>query len=53
MLAKKGEISSTEDYRYEGEWIDGMKHGKGKFVFSDKKVYEGDFVENRKEGFGM
>jgi len=30
---------------YEGETLNGVPHGKGKFVFSYGSVYEGDFVE--------
>ena len=28
-------------------------HGKGKYVFQDKKVYEGDFIDDKKEGQGV
>jgi len=38
--------------RYEGEWKDGEKHGKGKMFFSDGSVYSGDFREGEMTGYG-
>lgn len=30
--------------KYEGEWKDGEKHGKGKLYFSDGGFYEGKYI---------
>jgi len=35
---------------YEGEFLMGMKNGKGKFSCKDDWVYEGEFVNNNFEG---
>ena len=48
----KGSYKSSTGYSYEGEWKDNLKHGFGKFTYTDGKVYEGDFANNKKEGKG-
>jgi hypothetical protein len=42
----------TELARYEGNYVDGKKHGVGKFVFPSGDVYEGEFVNNKMHGMG-
>jgi hypothetical protein len=45
---------------YEGQWLDGMKDGFGKFVYCtasletwpDNSYYEGEWREDRAEGKG-
>jgi hypothetical protein len=37
---------------YNGEWIDGVKHGFGVYTMSDKSKYEGSWVNDDREGFG-
>lgn len=39
--------------KYEGEYIDGAKEGKGKLEFADGSWYEGEFVANEIEGEGI
>lgn len=39
--------------RYEGMFLDGMRHGIGCFYYSDGTRYEGEWVENKKEGFAF
>lgn len=39
--------------RYEGMFLNGMRHGIGCFFYSDGTRYEGEWVENRKEGFAF
>ena len=34
------------------EHQNGVKHGKGKFVWADGTVYEGNFNNNLMDGFG-
>ena len=29
--------------KYEGEWVNGKAHGKGKFTHVDGDIYEGDW----------
>lgn len=39
--------------RYEGEWFEGRRDGKGTQHFSDGSRYEGDWLEDRKDGKGF
>ena len=42
----------NKDY-YKGEFLNGMKHGEGKYTFGDKKgFYEGDWKNDLKHGWG-
>lgn len=38
--------------RYEGSMVNGKKHGRGKYKWSNEDEYDGDFVEDRLEGTG-
>ena len=40
------------EMNYEGDRVNGMRHGKGKQVFDDGSHYEGDWHENKKHGHG-
>lgn len=35
---------------YEGDYIDGRKEGKGKYVWPDGSYYEGEWRENKING---
>lgn len=37
---------------YEGEWLNGEFHGKGKFTWADGSEYDGDYHEGKKHGQG-
>ena len=39
-------------YSYEGDWVNNMKHGKGKMVFTNNDVYEGEFQYDEIHGMG-
>jgi len=38
---------------YEGEMVDGYRHGKGKYTYTDGSEYEGDWVKGKKTGYGV
>ena len=40
------------DGEYDGEWLNGLFHGKGKHSFSDGETYEGDYVNGKRQGKG-
>jgi len=40
------------DGEYDGEWKDGKRHGRGKFVYDNGATYEGDFYEDEMHGRG-
>lgn len=39
--------------KYEGEFVDGKRHGKGKYTFAQGGQYEGDFFHGIMHGRGM
>ncbi|KAH6575101.1 hypothetical protein BASA50_007111 [Batrachochytrium salamandrivorans] len=39
--------------RYQGDWIDGMRHGAGVFQYSTGAIYKGEWVSNMKHGKGV
>jgi hypothetical protein len=38
--------------KYEGQYIDGKKHGRGRLTFADGSAYEGEFLQNEISGQG-
>eukprot|EP00913_Durusdinium_trenchii_P025110 g23570.t1 len=38
--------------RYEGQWKDGLKHGKGRFTYPDGDVYDGVWQDGKAHGHG-
>jgi len=39
--------------RYEGEFSDGLRHGLGKFYYSNGSMYDGEWEKNLKHGRGV
>tara|TARA_B100001175_G_scaffold72067_1_gene59867 strand:- start:868 stop:2712 length:1845 start_codon:yes stop_codon:yes gene_type:complete len=37
---------------YEGTLLNGLMHGKGKFVYDNGNIYEGDWIRNKRTGKG-
>ncbi len=49
----KGE-ETCEDYKYTGEFLDDLRHGKGRLEFlKEGSVYEGDFIKGQMTGKGI
>ena len=47
-------VFKSKSYKYEGNFLEGKKSGKGKYEDLIKKsIYEGDFLEDKKNGFGI
>ena len=44
-------VSETGD-SYDGDWLDGRSHGKGKYRFVDGEEYEGDWKDGKMHGNG-
>jgi hypothetical protein len=42
-------VSETGD-SYDGDWLDGRSHGKGKYRFVDGEEYEGDWKDGKMHG---
>ncbi|CAG5135905.1 unnamed protein product [Candidula unifasciata] len=45
-------IYKNSFFRYEGQWLKGIKHGHGKLVMKDGTYYEGQFVKGEINGNG-
>lgn len=43
----------SDGSQFEGEFLNGVKHGKGKFNWSDGSTFEGQLVKNQIEGYGI
>lgn len=50
-LHGKGQYTS-QAFKYDGEFKDGLKHGKGVYIWENGDRYEGDFAEDRPNGKG-
>jgi hypothetical protein len=49
----EGVLENVEEGKtYEGAFVEGKKHGKGREQYRDESVYIGDFWENEKHGTG-
>ena len=41
-------------YLYDGDWVNGVKHGQGKLQWdSGKQEYDGDYLEGERTGQGV
>jgi hypothetical protein len=38
--------------RYEGEWLDGVAHGTGTYLWEDGRYYQGEWVDGKVKGKG-
>ena len=45
-------INENNELVYEGDYLEGYKHGFGKLIFEDKSYYEGNFFHNNLNGKG-
>jgi hypothetical protein len=48
LLRKPPTGQSNEEKIYEGEWMNGDKHGQGKYYYFKDVFYEGNWVRNKK-----
>lgn len=51
----KGKITFDDKdvYLYDGQWVDGIPHGFGRYDFSDGRYYIGEVENCQLQGFGM
>jgi hypothetical protein len=43
----------TNGNKYEGQWVENLKHGRGKMTYANGDVYEGDWVNDERCGPGV
>jgi hypothetical protein len=51
-LEERG-VSKLMRNRYEGYWLNGMRHGTGVFFYANGSKYEGEWKSNLKDGYGI
>lgn len=52
-IYRRGRLKYSNGDIYDGEWLNGKRHGKGTLKFADGGGYIGEFDENFFHGFGM
>ncbi|KAF0761703.1 hypothetical protein AaE_003401, partial [Aphanomyces astaci] len=50
---RRGKLRFANGDLYDGEWVDGKRHGQGTFTYHDGLQYRGEFAANLFEGFGV
>lgn len=53
QLEGQGRMTWTNGDKYDGEFLAGLMHGKGKFISTYSGTYSGDYVRGRMEGRGV
>ena len=48
LLRKPGGAQLKEEEIYDGEWMNGEKHGLGKYTYFKDVEYNGNWVRNKK-----
>ncbi|NCF76492.1 MAG: hypothetical protein GWP45_04780 [Proteobacteria bacterium] len=51
-VAERQELTLANGDRYDGEVIDGVLEGFGRYTWADGKRYEGNFSAGKRQGFG-
>jgi hypothetical protein len=52
VLLRRPTGPQKEEEIYDGEWMNGEKHGLGKYYYFKDTFYDGDWYKNKKEGHG-
>jgi len=52
VLLRKPTAGSKEEEIYDGEWMNGEKHGLGKYYYFKDIFYDGNWYKDKKEGHG-
>lgn len=53
QLEGQGRMSWSNGDKYDGEFLAGLFHGKGKFVSGDSGTYDGDYAQGYMDGRGV
>ncbi len=53
QIEGQGRMSWSNGDKYDGEFLAGLFHGKGKFVSGDSGTYEGDYARGYMDGRGV
>ena len=50
---EKGELIYSDGGYYEGEFVNGKKHGKGKEIYPNGMEYNGEYINSIFHGYGI
>ena len=53
MYIGKGKMTYPDHVIYEGDFVDGVKHGRGTQIMKSGIIYEGDWKEGKRHGQGV
>jgi hypothetical protein len=54
QLEIENELQPWEDTpEYVGAFVDGLKHGAGRFIYPNGDIYKGGFQKNKRHGNGV
>ena len=53
MLETHVYVYKTSGATYDGQWLGGFRHGRGKMQFRDGATYEGTWYLGRAHGYGV
>jgi hypothetical protein len=53
IIGEKKHIEYESGNKYDGEVMNGKRHGRGVFTWANGDKYEGDFVEGKRTGRGV
>ena len=48
----KSKLTYQDVSVYNGSWVDGVSHGRGRCISTDERVYKGEFKEGEFFGHG-
>jgi hypothetical protein len=48
-----GDLAVHDGGVYEGTFVEGREHGRGKLIYPDGSIYEGTFVDGRPGGYAV
>ena len=52
MMNGKGKFRWTDNRVYDGEFLEGKRHGYGIYKFNDGRTYEGSWFRGKQHGKG-
>ena len=51
-MSKKERVGYFNAERYSGDYLNGLRHGKGMYDWANNDKYIGDWINDRRTGFG-
>jgi len=52
IVSNIGVLFCADKGKYDGEWVEDKKEGRGVFNYSNGEIYDGDWSDDKKNGQG-